>query len=59
MKEFLSQKGVDFAEHDVATDEDARNEMMQKTGRMAVPTIVVGDKTVVGFDKEELERLVH
>lgn len=59
MKEFLSQKGVKYAEHDVAKDQKARDEMIQKTGRMAVPTILVGDQVVVGYNPTELERLLH
>jgi len=59
VKEFLSQKGVEFSEHDVAKDQKARDEMVQKTGRMAVPTILVGDQVVVGYNPTELERLLH
>jgi len=33
--------------------------MIQKTGRMAVPTILVGDQVVVGYNPTELERLLH
>jgi len=59
VKEFLSRKGVEFSEHDVAKDQKARDEMVQKTGRMAVPTILVGDQVVVGYNPTELERLLH
>lgn len=57
MKEFLSQKGVKYKELNVAEDTAARDEMFKKAGRMAVPTIVAGDKVVVGFDRVELEKL--
>lgn len=43
----------------MARDEQARNEMLRKTGRLAVPTVVVGDEVVVGFDKDKLEKLIH
>ena len=59
MKEFLSRKGVEYSEHDVAKDQKARDEMVRKTGRMAVPTILVGDQVVVGYNPAELERLLH
>lgn len=58
MKEFLSQKGVKYQELNVATDKTAREEMLSKTGRMAVPTIMVGEQVVVGFNKNELEKLI-
>ena len=59
MKEFLSQKGVKFSEFDVARDQRARDEMVQKTGRLAVPTVTVGRDVVVGFNPTELEKLLH
>lgn len=58
MKEFLSQKGVKYQELNVAEDQAARDEMLSKTGRMAVPTIMVGEQVVVGFNKNELEKLI-
>jgi glutaredoxin 3 len=58
VKEFLSQKGVAFEAKNVAEDESARAELMAKTGRMAVPVILVGDDVVVGFDRGKLQRLL-
>jgi len=59
VKEYLSQKGVEYRELNVASDDKARNEMLEKTGKMAVPTIQVGEKTVVGFNRSELEKLLQ
>ena len=36
----------------------SRAELMAKTGRMAVPVIVVGDEIVAGFDRGRLQRLL-
>lgn len=57
MKEFLSQKGVEFVEKNVQTDPAARKELMQK-GIMAVPVVQIGGETVVGFDKDKIEELL-
>jgi glutaredoxin len=43
----------------VAKDQQAREDMLRKTGRMAVPTIMVDDQVVVGFNQQELDRLLH
>jgi len=59
VKEFLSQKGVSYREFNVASDTKARDEMLAKSGKMAVPTIVVGNQVVVGFDRSKLEQLLH
>lgn len=58
MKEYLSQKGVAFEEFDVAVDHKAREEMLAKSGRLAVPTVVVGEEVVVGFDRVRLDQLL-
>jgi glutaredoxin len=42
----------------VSEDETARSELIAKTGRMAVPVIVVEDEVVVGFDRGRLQRLL-
>ena len=31
-------------------------ELVQKTGRRATPTVIVGDEVIVGFEKEEIEK---
>ena len=58
MKEFLSQKGVKYTDYDVSTDAHARDEMVAKSGMMAVPVVVVGDEVVVGFNRDRLEALL-
>ncbi|ATW28252.1 glutaredoxin family protein [Candidatus Formimonas warabiya] len=58
-KEFLARKGIPFKEHDVASDAQARKTMFQKSGRMAVPTIVIGEEIIIGFDIHEMEKILH
>jgi hypothetical protein len=36
----------------------AREDLVAKTGRMAVPVITVGDEVIVGFDRGRLKRLL-
>ena len=38
----------------MATDVEGREELVRRTGQMAVPVIVVGDEVVVGFDRPRL-----
>jgi glutaredoxin 3 len=49
---------VAFNEVDVATDVEGRDELVRRTGQMAVPVIVVNDEVVVGFDKPRLTALL-
>ena len=57
-KEYFAENKVPFTEHDVARDLEKRKEMVQKSGQMGVPVIMVGDQLVVGFDKERLQELL-
>jgi len=42
----------------VAEDPAARDELLARTGRTAVPVITVDDEVVVGFDRGRLKRLL-
>ena len=58
VKEYLTKKGVVYRDLNVAVDRAAAHEMVQKSGQMGVPVIVVDDKVVIGFNQRELERLL-
>ena len=53
-KEFFTEKGVEFTAYDVASDATKRQEMIQMTGQLGVPVIVIGDDVMVGFDRARL-----
>jgi glutaredoxin len=57
VKEYLSQKGVQYVERDVAHDEKALAEL-EELGILTTPVVVVDGETVVGFDRAKLERLL-
>ncbi len=56
LKEFLSQKGISFRELDVSIDHAAAQELVSRTGRTAVPVIIIDGQTIVGFDRARLEQ---
>ena len=58
-KAFLEEKGIEFEEKDVASDEEARKEMLEISGQMGVPVTVINDSVVIGFDKGTLEMLLE
>lgn len=39
-------------------DREAREELVRRTGQMAVPVILVDDEVIVGFDRARLEHLL-
>ncbi len=58
-KEYLSNKGVNFKELDVSSDAGARKTMFEKSGRLAVPTLLIGEEVIIGFDTNKIEKLLH
>ena len=50
-KEYFSKNNVAYTEYDVASDEKRRKEMVDKTGQLGVPVILIGTKLIVGFDE--------
>lgn len=59
MKEFLSERGITFVEHDVLKDKEALAEMVRICGVRCVPVIVAYEQFVVGFDPNRLEQMIN
>ena len=57
-KDFFKEKGVKYEEYNVAVDLDKRREMVDKSGQMGVPVIDIGGDIVVGFDEEQITKLL-
>ena len=57
-KDYLKEKGVDFTDLNVATDIEARNEMVKKSGQMGVPVIEFDGNIVIGFNRAKLDQLI-
>ena len=53
-KQFFKENNVEYTEKDVASDLDARREMVEKTGQLGVPVIEVDEKIMVGYDHDTL-----
>ena len=58
VKEFLSQRGVDFEERDVSRNPAAARELMRNSGQMGVPVTIINGQTVVGFDQAQLAQIL-
>jgi len=54
-KEFLKDNNVEYTEFNVAEDAEKRQEMVEKSGQMGVPVIVIGDDFMVGFNEDKMK----
>ncbi len=57
-KMFLKEHGVSFVEKNVAQDRAAANEMIEKSGKMGVPTIDINGEIIVGFDRDAIKKVL-
>jgi len=53
-KDFFAEKGITYTNYDVSTDTAKRQEMIQKTGQLGVPVIVIDGETIIGFNQEKV-----
>ena len=57
-KEFFSENNVEYDEKDVSKNEADLQEMVKKSGGMAVPVIDIDGKVLVGFNKDQVADLL-
>ena len=59
-KEFFKENGVQYTDYNVGTDATKRQEMLEKSGQLGVPVIVIDNKDlIVGFDQKALSKLLE
>lgn len=55
VKQFLNENNVVFENVDVSVNQEAAQEMVQKSGQMGVPVLDINGEIIVGFDKEKIK----
>ncbi len=63
LKDYLKKNNIAFEDIDVAADDKAADEMVEKSGQMGVPVAIIikddGKEVVIaGFDKARINQLV-
>jgi|WetSurMetagenome_2_1015567.scaffolds.fasta_scaffold279307_2 glutaredoxin 3 len=54
-KQFLDANGIKYQDLNVAEDKAARDEMINTTHQMAVPTIAIDGEYVIGYNEKDLK----
>ena len=57
-KKFFKENKIKFIDYNVAEDQEMAKKMVEKTGQMGVPVIVIDGEIVIGFDKPKIEKLL-
>lgn len=55
VKQFLKDNNIAFMDYDVGSDSAKADEMVSKSGQMAVPVVDIDGEIIVGFDKEKIK----
>jgi glutaredoxin-like YruB-family protein len=55
LKTFLKENNIGFQDIDVAADQKAAQEMIEKSGQMAVPVVDIDGTIIAGFDRKKVE----
>ena len=57
-KELFNANNIKYEEFDVAQNMEKRKEMMENSGQLGVPVVIIDGQVVVGFDKPRLSQLL-
>ena len=59
LKELLKKKRIRFEELDITEESEYRDELLEKTGQLAVPVTDIEGEIIIGFDVEKLEEAIE
>ncbi len=54
-RQFLKDNNITYEDVDVSVNQQAGEEMIQKSGQIGVPVLDIDGKIIVGFDKERIK----
>jgi glutaredoxin-like YruB-family protein len=55
-KRYLKERRVPFKEVNIERDPEAARDLVRKTGQTGVPVVKIGNRWIVGFDRESIDR---
>jgi glutaredoxin-related protein len=68
MKEYFGERNIEYTFHDICLDFQALRDFLKirdnssgydhirQAGRVGLPTIIIEDQMIIGFDEEEIYR---
>ncbi|HUL62390.1 MAG TPA: glutaredoxin domain-containing protein [Methanocella sp.] len=58
LKDYLKKNNIEYEEKDITKDRSAWDDLVHKYKIRATPLIVMGEKTVVGFNPDEIQKMI-
>lgn len=59
VKKYLDSKSVEYKDINVEEDMEGKKELVALTKQLSVPTISLGERFVIGFEREKLDELIN
>lgn len=56
-KEFFKRNNISYEEKDIS-DDNARQEMIDKSNQLGVPVVDIEGQIIVGFDEEAMKKIL-
>lgn len=59
LKAYLDSRNINYTIIDVNASEDNAYELIRLTGQSAIPVTIIGDETIIGFDKPAIDKALE
>ena len=59
LKEFLKEHQIEFEDIDVSQDQQAAEELVQKTDQYGVPVVDIDGQIIIGFDQKKIRQALN
>lgn len=63
VRDYLTEKKIDFEYIDVVQDQKKAEEVVKKSGQMGVPVVIIEidkqEHVIIGFDKEKINEILE
>lgn len=59
LKAYLDSRNINYTVIDVNASEDNAYELIRLTGQSAIPVTIIGDETIIGFDKQAIDKALE
>jgi glutaredoxin-like YruB-family protein len=58
LKDYLKKNNIEYQEKDITKDRAAWAELVNKYKARATPLVVYGDKSMLGFNPDDLQKMI-
>lgn len=55
-KEFFKERGIEYEDINVASNQEAAHEMVEKTGQISVPVLDIDGTLIIGYDLNKAKK---